>query len=217
MPLRINDDEDVLTNSIPSYYEMKKKERDKAQLEIIENLQMLFGKAVEFYHENYPKSLREIPLTWKNPKQTFSFGEKEKKVFFLDFLEGLSIEQKHLAREILFYSMKERNFKKLDTYYSFQELRGRIFKMIPGARYLKKIEQIEEQQQKVEQELAILYQKYNEEIEKAKKEESQKKETPKEQPNNGESYICECGEVCKSPAGLASHKRAKHPEKIKND
>lgn len=196
--------EDGIMRSIPSYYEEKKRLREEAELKQAEELKALFENAIEFYNEHYPKSFQKHPIKWEMPKRKFMLIRKNT---LSEDLKGLSTEHKLLARYILLYSIKERNYKRVDTFHKFNELRGQLKKLIPGGDLLDKIEKIETEQQKKNNELSDLKRKYAEEVAKANinSTKNQVKEAPK--------FPCEmCGKECNSPAGLKSHMRTHEPK-----
>lgn len=200
MVLLKEEDEDQFRKSIPSYYDVKKKERELAEIVKAKEYHELFEKALGFYNENYPKSFRKLKIKWKIPKRIMLLTIKK---IFTEEIKELSIEDKLHARYVLLYNIKEHNYKKVDTYYKYNELRGILKSQIPGGNILDKIEEIEMEQHKKDAELEVLKRKYSELLLEDKIE-KQVKKTP--------IIICElCGKECSSPAGLASHMRNKHP------
>ena len=164
----------------------------------------LFEKALKFYEEKYPKSFRKIPMEWNEPKKKLSLPNQKN---FFEELKELTTEEKLFARYMLFYTIKEHNYKTLDTYYEYVGLRGRLKNLIPGGNILDKIENIEAEQRKKEEELIRLKKEYQEALQKDENERLKAKST---------KIICTvpgCGKECNSPAGLASHIRNKHPKK----
>lgn len=190
--------------AIPSYYDSKVEERKNAELARAKELRAIFEKALAFYNDNYPKSFQgKHNYIWDVKKGRLTL--KGKKIFFEE-LKELSVEEKLLARYILLYSLKERNYKKISTFNKFNELRGRLRKLIPGGKLLEKIELLEEEKQKKDNVINDLKAQYTKEVELALL-------TAKNSETVSTKVECpECGKVCNSPAGLASHFRNAHKD-----
>ena len=203
--LKREDAEGNVMKAIPSYYDTKIEKRKNIKIEQAKELRALFEKALVFYNDHYPKSFQtKHGFKWDIKKQKLSLLDK--KIFFEE-LKELSIEDKLLARYILFYSLKERNYKKIDTFNKYNELRGHLRKLIPGGKLLSKIEKLEEEQQKKGKILKDLKAQYIKEVEDATKN-SVKPST---------KVKCKlCEKECNSPAGLASHMRNAHKPKEPN-
>lgn len=196
--------EDSQLRSIPSYYEEKKKGRELAEIKQEEELKNLFENVLKFYNENYPKSTKKIPIKWYDPKKKLSLSGKKG---FFEELKDLSLEEKYIAREIIFYSIEEHNYTTVDNYWELNGLRGRIKNLIPGGNILEKIEKIKGDKRKQEEELSELERQYQEALLKDERERIESKST---------KIVCKvagCGKVCSSPAGLASHVRSVHKPK----
>lgn len=194
--------EDEIMKAIPSYYDIKKLEREETERVEFKGLHDLFKKALNFYNENYPNSFQKPKIKWKNQKKPFLFEDKKS---FIDDIKTRNIEDKLLARFILLYSIQERNYKIVAIYYKYNELRGKIKNLIPGGDILEKIEKIELEKRKKEEELIELKKKLSEALMKEKTE-----------TKTITSIKCDlCEKECNSAAGLASHKRSAHP-KIEN-
>lgn len=178
-------------NATPSYYTEKIKKRKEQELQQSAYLRSLFNKANEFYKKNYPKSFQEPPLEWKEPKQKFTLDDE---AIFVEEIKDLPTNIKLLMRYILQYSLKERNYKKIDTYRKYKELRGRLKNLIPGGKVLDKIERIEEEKRKKEEELSQLYKEYN-------------KITKSEKPADKKHICTKCGKEFGNAGGLGSHMR----------
>ena len=201
----LKEHKDGVISTTPSYYDEKVKKRKEIERKEHEYLQELFEHALDFYIKKYPKSFQKIPIKWDVPKKPFSLkGKKD----FIEELKELTTEEKLHARHILFYSINERNYTKVDTFRKFNELRGRLRKLIPGGKLLDKIEKIENEKRKKDEVLIRLKQEYTEAVAKA---EAESKPKPK-LPAKIKCPIPGCEKECNSPAGLASHKRSAHPE-----
>lgn len=202
MGLLKEEDEDQFTKSIPSYYDIKKKEREEREVKRSKEFHELFKKALVFYNEKYPESFRKPKVEWKIPKRILLLDPTKN---FMEEIKIFTIEDKLHARYILLYSIQEHNYKSVSTYNKYHELRGELKSLIPGGNILDKIESIETEKRKKDAELGELKKKYVEILLKDKNEKIPEEEKP--------IIICElCGKECSSPAGLASHTRNKHPE-----
>ena len=203
----LKEHEEGIIKTIPSYYEEKVKKRQEIEKKEHEYLQELFEHALDFYIKKYPKSFQKIPIKWDVPKKPFSLkGKKD----FIEELKEITTEEKLHARHILYYSIKERNYTKVDTFRKFNELRGRLRKLIPGGKLLEKIEKIENEKREKDEVLIRLKQEYAETVAKA---EVESKPKP---PAKIKCPYPECGKECNSQAGLASHTRSAHPEPEKD-
>lgn len=199
--------EDGIMKAIPSYYDIKKLEREEAERVEFKELHELFKKALNFYNENYPNSFQKPEIKRKNQKKPFLFEDKKS---FMGDIKTRNIEDKLLARFILLYSIQERNYKLVNTYYKYNELRGKIKNLIPGGDILEKIEKIELEKRKKEEELIELKKELSEALMKEKKEKIETKPIT--------SIKCDlCEKECNSAAGLASHKRSAHPKTENKD
>jgi hypothetical protein len=196
----LKEHKDGIMSATPSYYEEKVKKRQEIERKEHEYLEELFHHALEFYKANYPKSTQKIPIKWEIPKKPFSLkGKKD----FIEELKELTTEAKLHARLILYYSIKERNYTKVESFHKLNELRGRLKNLIPGGKLLDKIEKIENEKREKEEILIRLKQEYADAVAKAEAE---------SKPKPPAKIICDiCQKECSSPAGLSSHKRSAHP------
>lgn len=194
----LREHEDSPFNTPKSYYLQKKEARREARLTQSKELKQLFLKAQEYYQENYPNSQEDPKITWdKKKKKELLFDED--KVFF-DELKGRSRDDLLTMREILLYSIKEHNYKKVSTYYRMKELRGRIKNLIPGGKILEEIEKLEAEKSERENTLKRLKEEYAKEVGEAKQAVDTK------DLKDEERYICpKCGKEMGNAGGLGSH------------
>lgn len=142
-----NNDDKIINqqlSSIPSYYEEKVKQRKEAELQKDTDLKEIFIKALNFYIENYPKSFQKRPIVWNEKKKDFHINEN---ILLKETLERSSIEELYQMEIIIKYSLDERNYKRVPTRNRFNELRGKIIKLIPGGREAMEIKALQEELQ----------------------------------------------------------------------
>jgi hypothetical protein len=204
-------------SSVPSYYEVKLKQRKEAEIRRDNELKELFLNALSFYLENYPKSFQKRSIVWNESKKDFKIDES---ILLSDTLERLNVDELYHMAHIIKYNVDEHNYKKVPTRNQFNSLRGRIIKMIPGGRESIEIKALQDKQNitKIKiKELENLKKKKEAEFEVRLKE---IKETPiekiieeviEEPVNKIVGKKCPyCEEIKGNKAGMTSHVMHKH-------
>lgn len=217
---------------IPSYYETKLKQRKEAELKRDTELKELFLRALDFYNEIYPLSVQIPPNQWVEKKQLLTFDTNK---LFQENIESFSEVQLYLARLVVKYSLKERNYKKISTRDQYQGIVGLLVKLIPGGRFLEEKDRLREEiniKKNREDEIELIIAKERKGLHhRLQSNKQEKKEEIIEQPivieeEKEEGFICPfCIDSCKgikeelekikpikTKAGLSSHVMHTHPE-----
>jgi len=136
--------EDIRPKSYTLERLKKKKETGEAK---VKKVQEIILNAMKYYSLEYPKSTRN--LEWENPKKKISV----KMGSDVDlFLADCSEEELMNLREMVEYTRRE-TIKKSSEHEEYRKAGAYIKKLIPGIKYIEKLEVIQKKKDKIQKEI----------------------------------------------------------------
>jgi len=179
---------------IPTLSSVRRKERmEQESLKNKEEKELLL-KAVKYYDENYPNSKQQIE--WTKPKEHIKVG----KLTIQEELEKLTEKELYGIYEIFRYFHDERQMPLIPEHGIKNRILRKVGLLTPGHSYLDKLFRLYTKLDDTKREIKILEERLKFDREVFEKRLGTQPEK--------ELVVCDiCGKICKSQAGLKSHKR----------